>query len=220
MASYMEENGFYQHLEETGVVPVVVLEDVRDAVPMGRALAEGGLPVAEVTFRTAAAADCIHAMSEACPQVLVGAGTVVSLDQAKRAVDAGARFVVSPGTDLATVDWCLSHEVCVIPGAVTPTEITALVNRGINVTKFFPAGLFGGKGAIDALASVFVGHRFMPTGGVSAENLGGFLADPAIVAVGGTWMVKPALFSDHDFSRVVQLCGEAAQLVRSTRGTH
>lgn len=215
---YMRRDGFYQQVHDTGVVPVVVLERVEDAVPMARALVEGGLPAAEVTFRTAAAADCIHAMAQECPDILVGAGTVLNVDQAKRAVDAGATFIVSPGYDLAVVDWCLRNEVDVIPAGVTPTEITTLVNRGLSVTKFFPAGIYGGKDAIDALASVFVGHRFMPTGGVSAANVGDYLSDPAIIAAGGTWMVKPALFADGDFSKVKQLSSEAAAIVRARQG--
>lgn len=214
---YMQHNGFYEGLAATGVIPVVVLDRVEDAVPMAHALAEGGLPAAEVTFRTAAAAGCIHEMAEKCPEVLVGAGTVVNVEQARRAVDAGAKFVVSPGTDLELVDWCLEHEVNVMPGAVTPTEITALINRGIHVSKFFPANLYGGIPAMSALASVFVGHRFMPTGGVSAQNVGDYLSNPAIVAAGGTWMVKPALFEDGDFSQVQALSAEAAAAVRACR---
>ena len=217
-AEYMNTNGFYEKLHATGVVPVVVLEKVEDAVPMAHALVSGGLPAAEVTFRTAAAADCIREMSEKCPDILVGAGTVVTIDQAKRAVDAGAKFVVAPGTDLATVNWCLEHEVNVLPGAVTPSEITTLVNLGIHVSKFFPANLYGGRKAMDALASVFVGHRFMPTGGVSQDNLEEYLADPAIIAAGGTWMVKPKLFADGDFSKVQELASQAAEAIKGVRG--
>lgn len=217
-ADYMKSNGFYAQVEKTGVVPVVVLERAEDAVPMGNALAEGGLPAAEVTFRTAAAADCIRAMSAACPSILVGAGTVVNLDQCKRAVDAGARFIVSPGYDEAIVDWCLENEVNLVPGGVTPAEITHLINRGFEVTKFFPANLYGGLSGIEALASVFVGHRFMPTGGVNEANVREFLASPAILAAGGTWMVKPALFAEGDFSRVRELAARAAQAVREIRG--
>lgn len=215
---HMEDDGFYERVYQMGVVPVVVLEDERDAVPMGTALAAGGLPAAEVTLRTAAAADCIRAMAERCPEVLVGAGTVLSLEQAKRAVAAGARFVVSPGFDPEVVDWCLANRVDVIPAAVTPTELTALVNRGISVTKFFPAAQYGGRATIDALASAFVGHRFMPTGGVDAANLRAYLEDPAVIACGGTWMVKPKLFADGDFSEVERLSAQAASIVRELRG--
>ena len=215
---YMKQNGFYEQVEKTGVVPVVVLEKVEDAVPMANALVAGGLPAAEVTFRTAAAADCIREMAENCPDILVGAGTVVNLDQCKRAVEAGAKFIVSPGYDMATVDWCIEHEVNIIPAAVTPTEIMAMINRGLDVTKFFPANLYGGLAGIKALASVFVGHRFMPTGGVNTDNVRDFLSCDAIIAAGGTWMVKPNLFADGDFSRVEAIAAEAAAAVRELRG--
>ena len=135
MLDYMEKDGFYNKVYQTGVVPVVVLERLEDAVPMANALVAGGLPAAEVTFRTAAAADCIHEMSEKCPDILVGAGTVLNVEQARRAVDAGAKFIVSPGFDLDVADWCVEHKVDVIPAGVTPTEVTALVNRGLAVTK-------------------------------------------------------------------------------------
>lgn len=215
---YMKNNGFYEQVEKTGVVPVVVLEKVEDAVPMASALVAGGLPAAEVTFRTAAAADCIHEMAEKCPDILVGAGTVVNLEQCKKAVDAGAKFIVSPGYDMAIIDWCLEHEINLIPGGVTPVELTTLINLGFDITKFFPANLYGGLKAIEALAAVFVGHRFMPTGGVSPDNVRDFLGSKAILAAGGTWMVKPNLFADGDFSRVEALTAEAAAAVREIRG--
>ncbi|MCF2622357.1 bifunctional 4-hydroxy-2-oxoglutarate aldolase/2-dehydro-3-deoxy-phosphogluconate aldolase [Collinsella tanakaei] len=215
---YMKSNGFYEQVEKTGVVPVVVLEKVEDAVPMANALVAGGLPAAEVTFRTAAAADCIHEMAEKCPDILVGAGTVVNLEQCKKAVDAGAKFIVSPGYDMAIIDWCLEHEVNLIPGGVTPAELTTLINLGFDITKFFPANLYGGLKAIEALAAVFVGHRFMPTGGVSPDNVRDFLGSKAILAAGGTWMVKPNLFADGDFSRVEALTADAAAAVREIRG--
>ena len=215
---YMKQNGFYEQVEKTGVVPVVVLEKVEDAVPMANALVAGGLPAAEVTFRTAAAADCIHEMAEKCPDILVGAGTVVNLEQCKKAVDAGAKFIVSPGYDMAIIDWCLEHEVNLIPGGVTPAELTTLINLGFDITKFFPANLYGGLKAIEALAAVFVGHRFMPTGGVSPDNVRDFLGSKAILAAGGTWMVKPNLFADGDFSRVEALTADAAAAVREIRG--
>lgn len=215
---YMIDNGFYAQLEKTGVVPVVVLEKVEDALPMANALVAGGLPAAEVTFRTAAAADCIKKMADECPDILVGAGTVVNLEQCKRAVEAGAKFIVSPGYDEQIIDWCLENEVNLVPGGVTPTELTYLINRGFDITKFFPANLYGGLKALEALAAVFVGHRFMPTGGVSTGNVREFLGSKAIVAAGGTWMVKPNLFADGDFTRVQELAAEAAAAVREVRG--
>lgn len=143
---------------------------------------------------------------------------MLTLEQARQAVDAGARYVVSPGYNMEVVDWCLANEVPVLPAAVTPTEVTALVNRGIAVTKFFPAAQYGGLGTIKALASAFVGHRFMPTGGVSAANLREYLECLAILACGGTWMVKPDLIRAGAFDRMLELTREAAELVREVRG--
>ena len=213
--SYMDQ--FYGQVEHVGVVPVVVLDDVKDADPLAHALVEGGLPVAEVTFRTPEAADVIHTMAEKDPDIMVGAGTVLTVDQCKRAVDAGAKFIVSPGHTMEVVDHCLEHEIPQIPAGVTPTEVTALVNKGLEVTKFFPADQFGGLATIDALASVFVGHRFMPTGGVNASNLKEYLSDPAIIAAGGTWMVKPKMVHAGDFDQILKLTREAAQIVREIK---
>lgn len=214
--SYMD--GFYESVEKIGVVPVVVLDRVEDALPVANVLVEGGLPSAEVTFRTACASDAIREMSAKRPELLVGAGTVLTLEQARRAVDAGARYVVSPGYNMEVVDWCLANEVPVLPAGVTPTEVTALVNRGLDVTKFFPAAQYGGLDAIKALASVFVGHRFMPTGGVSAANLREYLECPAVLACGGTWMVKPDLIRAGEFGRMLELTREAAGIVHCVRG--
>lgn len=209
--SYMD--GFYKDINAMGVVPVVVLDDAKDALPLAKVLEQGGLPSAEVTFRTPAAAESIHEIAKKCPNVLVGAGTVLRVEQAQKAVDAGAKFIVSPGTDRGVVDWCLTNKVPVMPAGVTPTEITALVNVGLNVTKFFPAALCGGLKTIGALASVFVGHRFMPTGGVNASNLSEYLAHPAIIACGGTWMVKPDLIRAANFDKILSLTKEARAIV-------
>ena len=211
-------NPILEQICRIGIIPVIAIDDAKKAVPLARSLVEGGLPAAEVTFRTAAAADCIREMSEKCPDILVGAGTVVNLAQCKQAVEAGAKFIVSPGYDPETVDWCIEHEVNIIPAAVTPTEIMVAINRGLDVTKFFPANLYGGLAGIKALASVFVGHRFMPTGGVNTENVRDFLSCDAIIAAGGTWMVKPNLFADGDFSKVEAIAAEAAAAVREIRG--
>ena len=215
---YMESNGFYDAVEACGVVPVVVLDKVEDAVPLAEALKRGRLPAAEVTFRTPAAAACIERIARQCPDVLVGAGTVLNVEQAKRAVDAGARYLVSPGTDRETLCWALQNHVNIVPAGVTPTEVGWLRGQGIGLTKFFPAAVFGGVKAISALASVFIGHKFMPTGGVSRQNLGEYLSLPSVMACGGTWMVKPSLFADGDFAEVERLAGEAACAVRDVRG--
>lgn len=208
---------FYEQLEELAIIPVVVLDRIEDAAPLAHALVEGGMPSAEVTFRTAVAADAIRAMREAEPAMCVGAGTVLSVEQADAAIDAGAAFIVSPGFDEDVVRHCIERNVPVLPAAVTPTEIIAAKKCGLNVTKFFPAAQYGGLDTINALAAPFVGHRFMPTGGVSAANVAEFIANPHVIACGGTWMVKPALFADGDFSRVTELAREAMASVKSVR---
>lgn len=208
---------FYDQLHATGIVPVVVLDRVEDAVPLARALEAGGLPVAEVTFRTAAAPEAIAAIAKEAPHVLVGAGTVLNRKQAEAARDAGAKFIVGPGYDPDVVAFGAEAGLPVLPGCVTPTELTAAINAGLHVTKFFPANLFGGLEAINNLAAVFVGHKFMPTGGVNPHNVAEFLASPHILAVGGTWMVKPALFADGNFDKVEALVAEAAAVVAQAR---
>ena len=185
MSRQMEEK-----IAELKVVPVVVLEDAKDAAPLAKALCEGGLPCAEVTFRTAAAKDSIKAMSEAYPEMLVGAGTVLTKEQVDSAVEAGAKFIVSPGFDPEIVDYCLEKEIPVFPGCITPSEVAQAVKRGLRVVKFFPAEQFGGVATIKALSAPYVGLKFMPTGGVSAKNLKEYLACKPIVACGGSWMVK------------------------------
>lgn len=204
---------FYQGLETLGIMPVVVLDRVEDAAPLAHALVAGGLPAAEVTFRTACAAECIAAMRAAEPDMLVGAGTVLDRAQADQAMAVGAQFVVSPGLSEAVVAHVLEQGIPAIPGTVTPTDVMAAHALGLGVTKFFPAGPFGGLDTIRALAAAFVGHRFMPTGGVSLANVAEYLAEPSIIACGGTWMVKPALFADGDFARVESAARDAARIV-------
>lgn len=212
---YLEE--FYKQVETVGVVPVVVLDDAADALPLADALVQGGLPAAEVTFRTAAAADSIRAIAQAHPDVLVGAGTVLDPQQAEEAVAAGARFIVSPGFSPEVVDWCLEHEVPQIPAGITPTEITWLIERGLDVTKYFPASLYGGLAGIKTLASVFVGHRFMPTGGIKQADLDEYLGCPSIIACGGTWITKSDLVRSGRFDEVACLAGDAAAAVHRIR---
>ncbi|MCM0640571.1 bifunctional 4-hydroxy-2-oxoglutarate aldolase/2-dehydro-3-deoxy-phosphogluconate aldolase [Cellulomonas wangsupingiae] len=200
-------------LADARLVPVVVLDDAADAAPLAAALVAGGLPVAEVTFRTAAAADSIRAMSER-GDMLVGAGTVLTPAQVDQAVAAGASYVVSPGLSRAVVERCQEHGVLALPGAVTATEIQAALELGLTTVKFFPAGTSGGPKAIAALAAPFGGLRFVPTGGVSAANLHEYLAVPAVVAVGGSWMVSKELVRAGDFAEVTRLTAEAVALTR------
>lgn len=190
------------------IVPVVVLDDAASAGPLAEALVAGGLPVAEVTLRTAAALDAIAAMA-ARDDLLVGAGTVLTAAQVDQAVDAGARFVVSPGTSRAVVERARQRGVAVLPGAVTATEIQAALELGIDTVKFFPAGTSGGPAAIKALAAPFGGVRFVPTGGVSAANLDDYLSIPSVLAVGGSWMVPQAAIREGDFDTVRRLTEDA-----------
>ena len=207
MSRQMEEK-----IAELKVVPVEVLEDAKDAAPLAKALCEGGLPCAEVTFRTAAAKDSIKAMSEAYPEMLVGAGTVLTKEQVDSAVEAGAKFIVSPGFDPEIVDYCLEKEIPVFPGCITPSEVAQAVKRGLRVVKFFPAEQFGGVATIKALSAPYVGLKFMPTGGVSAKNLKEYLACKPIVACGGSWMVKKDLIEAGEFDKIRELTKEAVSL--------
>lgn len=209
---------FYDTLESLGIVPVVVLEKVEDAAPLAHALMAAGMKSAEVTFRTDCAAECIEAMAAAEPEMCVGAGTVLNVEQVKRAVAAGSKFIVSPGYNEDVVKYCIAENIPVLPGTVTPSEVTAAVNLGLKVTKFFPAAQYGGLNTINALAAPFVGHRFMPTGGVNTGNVEEYLSSKNIIACGGTWMVKPALFADGDFSQVEQIAREAMAKVAEIRG--
>lgn len=205
-------------IQELGVVPVVVLEDAKDAVPLAKALCDGGLPCAEVTFRTAAACESIRLMTEAYPEMLVGAGTVLTTEQVDRAVNAGARFIVSPGFDPEIVDYCLEKEVPVFPGCVTPSEVAQAVKRGLKIVKFFPAEQFGGVATIKALAAPYVGLKFMPTGGVGAKNLKDYLSCKSIVACGGSWMVKGDMIKAGEFDKIQKLTEEAVALAKEIRG--
>lgn len=208
---------FYEQLEQLAIVPCVVLERVEDALPLADALVSGGMPSAEVTFRTPAAADCIAEMAAKCPDICVGAGTVLTVEQCDKAIDSGAKFIVSPGYSEAVVQHCVELGVPVLPGTLTPSEVTASVNLGLRVTKFFPAKQYGGIETIKALCAPFVGHRFMPTGGVNLDNLEDYLGYEGVIACGGTWMVKPSLFADGDFSTVQSECAKAMARVREIR---
>ena len=206
-----------EQLQGFGVVPVVVLNEAEDALPLAKALTDGGLPCAEVTFRTEAAEESIRRMSGAYPDMLVGAGTVLTTEQADRAVSAGAKFIVSPGFDPEVVDHCLEKKIPVFPGCVTPSEIAQAVKRGLKVIKFFPAEPFGGVGTIKSLAAPYPMVKFMPTGGVGAKNLKDYLSCDKIAACGGSWMVKSSLIEAGDFDQIRRLTEEAVALARAAR---
>lgn len=207
------EEKFY----EPGVVPVVVLEDAEDAVPLAQALVEGGLLSAEVTFRTAAAEESIRRMTEAFPQMLVGAGTVLTKEQVDAAAAAGAKFIVSPGFDPEIVDYCLEKKIPVLPGCISPSEVAQAVKRGLTIVKFFPAEQAGGIAMIKAMAAPYVGLKFMPTGGINAGNLTEYLSCDKILCCGGSWMVKGDLVKAGDFGNIRELSAETRKLVDTIR---
>lgn len=207
-----------ERIAELGVVPVVVLNDAKDAAPLAKALTEGGLPCAEVTFRTDAAEESIRIMTTEYPDMFVGAGTVLTTEQVDRAVAAGAKFIVSPGFDPEVVDYCIEKDIPIFPGTITPSEVAQAVKRGLKVVKFFPAAQFGGVSTIKALAAPYTTVKFMPTGGVSASNLKDFLSCDKIVACGGSWMVKGDLVKAGEFDKIRELSAEAVALVKEIRG--
>ena len=211
-------NELFKKVESLGVVPVVVLNDAKDAMPLAKALCEGGLPCAEVTFRTEAAEESIRIMAKEFPEMLLGAGTVLTIDQVDRAVAAGAKFIVSPGFDPEIVDYCIEKKIPVFPGCITPSEVAQAVKRGLEVVKFFPAEQFGGVATIKALAAPYTNVRFMPTGGVSAKNLADYLGFKKIVACGGSWMVKGDLIAAGEFDKIREMTAEAVTLVKEIRG--
>ena len=211
-------DNIFEKIRKTGIVPVVVIEDAAAASALSDALCEGGLPAAEVTFRTAAAAEAISIIKQRHPGMLIGAGTVLNGVQADRAVQAGAEFIVSPGINPGTVRHCQQIGITVIPGTQTPSDMELAVEMGLDTVKFFPAELSGGLAMIKACAEPFTGLSFMPSGGINASNAGDYLAYGRIIAVGGSWMVKKELISAGDFDTIRDLASEAAQLVRKIRG--
>ncbi len=211
-------NEVLKQIEKVGIVPVVVLDDVKDAEPLAKALCEGGLPCAEVTFRTAAAEESIRIMSEKFPDMLVGAGTVLTTEQVDRAVAAGAKFIVSPGLNPRVVKYCVEKGIPVTPGTANPSDIEAALEFDLDVVKFFPAENLGGLKMIKALAAPYVGMKFMPTGGINADNVKEYLAYDRILACGGSWMVKGDLIKAGNYEKIVELTKEAAAIVKEVRG--
>lgn len=207
---------FYEKLQTLGVIPTVILNDINDTLPLADALVHAGMPSAEITFRTSIAADVISNMIKNFPNMEVGAGTILNIGQAKQAIDAGAKYIVSPGYNSGIIAYCTSHNIPIIPGALTASEIMNAEDMGIFVTKFFPAKQFGGLSTIQSLRGPFSLHRFLPTGGINLNNLAEYLSDEAVIACGGTWMVKPSAFCDGDFSEVYELASKTMKVVRST----
>lgn len=208
---------FPEKVYEAGIVPVVVLNNMEDAVPLARALLKGGICFMEITFRTECAADCISVISKEVPEVIVGAGTILNVDQAKTAVECGAKFIVSPGIDEETVRWAIENDIPVIPGAVTPTEIMKAISLGLKTVKFFPADVYGGIKAIKALSAPFGQIKFLPTGGVSEANLADFIGNKSVCAVGGSWVCKKDDVLNHDWDKITALASNAVKIIKETR---
>ena len=198
-----------ERLANSIVVPVVVLDKAEDAIPAARAMLAGGVDTMEITFRTACAPDAIRAVAENCPEVLVGAGTVINVEQAKLAVAMGAKFIVSPGFSEEVVGWCVENGVAVAPGCVTPTEIMAALKHGLTMVKFFPANVYGGLNAMKNLAAPFVGLKFLPTGGVNTSNIKEYVDAPFVHAVGGSWVCPKAEIAAGNWSKITKLCEDA-----------
>ena len=196
------------------VVPVVVLDKVEDAIPTANAMLAGGVDTMEITFRTACAPEAIKAVAENCPDVLVGAGTIINLEQCKLAVQMGAKFIVSPGFSEEVVAWCVENNIPVAPGCVTPTEIMAALKQGLKMVKFFPANVYGGLNAMKNLSAPFVGLKFLPTGGVNTGNIKEYVDAPFIHAVGGSWVCPKADIAAGNWEKITNLCLEARKAAK------
>ena len=211
-------NETLKKIGETGIIPVVVLNRVADSEPLAESLIKGGLPCAEVTFRTDAAEDSIRAIAKKFPDMFVGAGTVLTTEQADRAVDAGAKFIVSPGLNPKVVEHCLKKNYPITPGIMTPSELEIALGFGLDVVKFFPAENAGGLKMIKAISAPYTMMKFMPTGGINTTNVRDYLACDKILACGGSWMVKGDLINAGDFAKIQELTKEAAAIVKEIRG--
>ena len=212
-------NEIYSKIHAFGIVPVLEIEQAENAIPAAEALTQGGLPLVEITFRTEAALDSMRRIARSLPGVLMGAGTVTTLEQAHKAVDAGAAFLVSPGLSEAVLQWSLKHGVTLFPGVVTPSEVMLCLSMGIEVVKFFPSEAMGGMKTIKAISDPFPKLRLVPTGGIGQDKLEMYLRSDRILAVGGSWMAKRNLITEGRFDEIVQLTLSATRLVADTR-TH
>ncbi len=199
----------FEKIKEFKIIPVAIINNVNDAIPLGKALIEAGLPVIEVTFRTEAAAESIKKLTKELPNLFVGAGTVLKVDQVKKAVEAGAQFIVTPGFNPKVVDYCVEQNIPIIPGLNTPTMVEWALDRGVKVVKFFPANLSGGPKMLRSLAGPYPDMRFMPTGGINNDSLNKYLELPNVIACGGSWIVRKELISEGKFEEIKKLIKEA-----------
>lgn len=211
------KDSILKSMAQSAVIPVVVIEDADNAVKTAEALIKGGINVMEITMRTEAALESIRNVAAECRDMNVGAGTVVTLEQCEKAVAAGARFIVSPGFSPEITDWCISREIPVIPGCVTPTEIMEAMAHGVSIVKMFPADIYGGVKAVRKLGEPFFSVKFVPTGGVSESNLAEYLSEDKVFAVGGSWLCKKTDISEGNFDIITKLCINARQIAEGVR---
>lgn len=210
-------NQILEKISEIGILPVVVLEDAKDAKPLAKALCNGGLPCAEVTFRTKAAKESIQIMRKEFPDMLVGAGTVLSVEQVDEALEAGAQFIISPGFDEDVVKYCIEKNMPVTPGTCTPSDVQKCYRLGLDVVKFFPAQAAGGLKMIKSIAAPYTQMKFIPTGGINVDNMKEYLEYDRILAIGGSWMVKSDLIQNGDFDQIETLTAKAVQALKEVR---
>jgi len=213
-------NKTLERIGELGIVPVVKIEKAEDALPLGRALLAGDLPIAEITFRTSAAEESFKILTRELPNLLVGAGTVLTVEQVKKAVSAGAQFIVSPGFNPKVVDYCIENNIPVTPGINNPTQIEIALERGIEVVKFFPAEASGGLSLLKSMSAPYTGIKFIPTGGINQNNLCSYLSCNKVHACGGSWMVKPELISSGNFAEITRLTKEAVSTMLGFEFAH
>ncbi len=206
-----------EKIHDVGIVPVVVIEDVKDAVPLANALLAGGICFMEITLRTACALDAIKEVATNVPGMIVGAGTVLNRSQAADAVAAGAEFIVSPGLDEETVIYCKENNIYCCPGCVTPTEIMKAISLGLDVVKFFPANVYGGLKALKALAAPFTGVKFLPTGGINEENMSEYAEAPFIIAIGGSFVCTKKDIKDNNFEKITELSKITVEKIKKAR---
>jgi 2-dehydro-3-deoxyphosphogluconate aldolase/(4S)-4-hydroxy-2-oxoglutarate aldolase len=208
----------FEALGQIGLVPVITIDKPQNAVPLARALLDGDIGCAEITFRTSSAEESIYMIRREYPEMLIGAGTVITMEQLEQAVEVGAQYIVSPGFDASIVGWCQEHEVPVLPGVATPTEINMALARGLKLLKFFPAEELGGIRMLKALYAPYSEVRFIPTGGVTSHNLAQYLSLPNVVACGGSWMATKSMISNNSFEEITRLAKEARAIVNQVRG--
>ena len=213
-------NKILEKIGELGIVPVVKIEKAEDALPLGKALIDCDLPITEITFRTSAAEESIKTLTGELPNLLVGAGTVLTVEQVKKAVSAGAQFIVSPGFNPKVVDYCIENNIPITPGINNPTQIEMALERGIEIVKFFPAEASGGLPLLVSMSAPYSGIKFIPTGGINLNNLTSYLANKKVHACGGSWMVKPELISSGNFSEITRLTKEAISIMLGFEFAH